>query len=49
MFQANKKKKLRWCHAWGIWGMQGKSDFSLRHKVEDDFASVTPGIIGVND
>jgi hypothetical protein len=29
--------------------MAGKSDFSLRHKVEDDFGSVALGIIGVND
>jgi hypothetical protein len=29
--------------------IRGKSDFSLRHKVEDDIGSVAPGIIGVND
>jgi hypothetical protein len=29
--------------------MQGKSDLFLRHKVENDFDNVAPGIIGVND
>jgi hypothetical protein len=48
-FQANEKEKVRWCYVWGIWEMRGKSDFSLRHKVEDDLGSVAPGIIGVND
>jgi hypothetical protein len=33
----------------GNLGMLDKSDFSLRHKVEDGFGSVAPGIIGVND
>jgi hypothetical protein len=33
----------------GNMGILGKSDFFLRHKLEDDFGSVTPGIIGVND
>jgi hypothetical protein len=33
----------------GNLGDAGKSDFSFRHKVEDDFGSVAPGIIGVND
>jgi hypothetical protein len=29
--------------------MRGKSNFSLRHKAEDDFGIGAPGIIGVND
>jgi hypothetical protein len=29
--------------------MQGKSDFSLRHKVEDDIGRVAWKTIGVND
>jgi hypothetical protein len=33
----------------GNLGMQGKSDFSLQHKVEDDFGSVASGIIGVKN
>jgi hypothetical protein len=33
----------------GIGGMRGKSDLSLRHKVEHDFGGMAPGITGVND
>jgi hypothetical protein len=33
----------------GNMGDAGKSDFSLRHRVEDEFGSVAPGIVGVND
>jgi hypothetical protein len=29
--------------------MLGKSEFSLRYKVEDNFGSVTPGITNAND
>jgi hypothetical protein len=47
-FQANERKsQILLCL--GNLGMRGKSDFSLRHKVEDDFGSVAPRNIGVND
>jgi hypothetical protein len=46
---SKRKGKVKWFYVWEIWGMRGKSDFSLRHKVEDDFGSVAPGIIEVND
>jgi hypothetical protein len=48
-FEDAQKDKVRWCYAWGIWEIRGKSNFSLQHKDEDDFGSAAPGIIGVND
>jgi hypothetical protein len=45
-FQANEKEKSDGALSGGC---GGKSDFSLRHNVEDDLGSVAPGIIGVND
>jgi hypothetical protein len=45
----NGKWKVRWCYVWGIWRMRGKSDLTLRQRVENDFGSVAPGIVGVND
>jgi hypothetical protein len=33
----------------GDMGMRGKSDFSLRHKAEDDINNVLWRIVGVND
>jgi hypothetical protein len=45
----NRKGKVRWGYVWEIWRMQGKSEFSWRHRIEDDFGSVAPGIVGVNN
>jgi hypothetical protein len=45
---SRRKEKVRWYYVWGIWAMRGKSDFSLRHEVEDDIGSVPWRIIRVN-
>jgi hypothetical protein len=44
-----RKEKVKWCYVWGIWRIRGKSDSSLRHKVEGNINSVAWRIIGVND
>jgi hypothetical protein len=46
---SRRKGKVRWRYVWGIWGIPGRPDFSLQHKVEDNIGSVAWGIIGVND